>query len=254
MNADGDTALDIASNHGHQEVIAAIVTCYSGVENSRQSSAFENKKADENNGQLEPSDVFSVLMDEEIYFSFNLLDRCAGKRYDLAWIDETMALATTRFVVFSHLRISVTDADKTTCDEDIDHTLLTVGYHDVAPLLRLNPTVIFLGIEAADFTIETEFEEENAVLRAWFAIDLPNIEDNVLKGMYGFGDFLPPYPDKRILKLEPNEAGIYGHAYALLAWHRSNVFCTMCSEVTMVEASGHKRRCSSSACHSKHGM
>ncbi|KAM4577819.1 NAD-capped RNA hydrolase NUDT12-like [Fundulus diaphanus] len=117
--------------------------------------------------------------------------------------------------------------------------------------------MIFLGIEkvknppssSSSQTVESVSEPP-----VWFAVNTDEDAAALLKRCREKNCLFPRSPNRDLLKLSEEEAGIVAQARSVLAWHSRYSFCPTCGSSTRPEEGGYKRSCLNSECRSLQGV
>ncbi|KAM9744615.1 LOW QUALITY PROTEIN: NAD-capped RNA hydrolase NUDT12 [Menidia menidia] len=126
--------------------------------------------------------------------------------------------------------------------------LRRLSYQAVRDLLQQPESVlVFLGVERA--------AAGGAEPRAWFALDSSEDAGELLKRGGGQQEcsFLTT-PNRDLLRLSEEEAGVVAQARSVLAWHDRYRFCPTCGARTRPEDAGYKRSCLEPRCRSRQGV
>uniref|UniRef100_A0A3B5M1Y3 NAD(+) diphosphatase n=1 Tax=Xiphophorus couchianus TaxID=32473 RepID=A0A3B5M1Y3_9TELE len=154
------------------------------------------------------------LHPHENYFSRETLDRQSGRRTDKVWLEAKQSDSETVYLLFSNLSPMVRTQQQDGSEAE------------VKDLLQKPSTVtIFLGIEKTKKSLS---EEKNCSF--------------------------PRSPNRDLLKLSEEEAGVVAQARSVLAWHSRYSFCPTCGGATKMEEGGYKRSCLNSECRSLQGV
>ncbi|XP_028269836.1 NAD-capped RNA hydrolase NUDT12 isoform X2 [Parambassis ranga] len=89
---------------------------------------------------------------------------------------------------------------------------------------------------------------------AWFAISSDEDAAELLKRCREKSCSFPKTPNRDLLNLNEEDAGVVAQARSVLAWHSRYSFCPTCGSSTRLEEGGHKRSCLNSDCSSLRGV
>ncbi|KAK0156501.1 Peroxisomal NADH pyrophosphatase NUDT12 [Merluccius polli] len=185
---------------------------------------------------------------QETYFSAEPLDRLSERRSDEAWQQDKQNRPDSVFLLFSKLSPLVRSLQPSTGPGA--QTSLCRFSSSLVKELLLKPgsVLIFLGVE------RRRPSQTSSEPPAWFAIN--STEDpEVLLQLGGEKDvFWARRPNRDLLNLSQDEAGIVAQARAVLAWHSRYTFCPTCGSSTRLEEAGYKRTCTNASCCSLLGV
>lgn len=262
----GWTALMLAARNGHSHVVEKLLShgCDKFIVNSSSQTAYDvakfwghkhiaNLLCQTDDGcrrVLQGSDISP----QENYFSRETLDRLSGKRTDKAWLEAKQREPDTVYLIFSNLSPMVS-----TSQEDdgaaVESKLCRFRYEAVKDLLQKPATVlIFLGVEKRKNPSPSSPEEGIREAPAWFAFSTDEDAADLVKRCREKNCSFPRMPNRDLLKLNEEEAGIVAQARSVLAWHGRYSFCPTCGSSTKLEDGGHKRSCLNSECRSLKGV
>jgi len=153
----------------------------------------------------------------QMAFAGNPLRRHSERRPSPAWLEASLALPTTRLIVF----------------------------HKGNPLQRegrivmTRPAMLPEGSDLTQVFLGCDLQDH-----AYFAVDLSALDKTEAAGLAGSGGSFASLRDSA-MGLPRDDLAIAGHARWLLDWHRRHRFCARCgAESAMVEA-GARRHCNS---------
>ncbi|XP_061672233.1 peroxisomal NADH pyrophosphatase NUDT12 [Syngnathoides biaculeatus] len=243
----GWTALMVGARNGHQNVVQTLLRhgCdKSSVISVGQSASDVAKFWGHQNVSVLLGDVDAES--RENYFGREPLDRLSAKRTDSVWLDDRKKHPESVFLLFSGLSPMICR------DQQGAQHLCRLGYDAVKDLVdRSDASLVFLGVER-----RSGGKSSSEELPAWFA--LSSDEDGAAllercphsKGKCSFASS----PQRDLLNLSDDDAGVLAPARALLAWHRRYAFCSTCGSATVSEEGGHKRSCRNQECPSNKGV
>ncbi|KAK2838127.1 hypothetical protein Q5P01_015339 [Channa striata] len=263
----GWTALMLAARNGHYHVAEALLAhgCNKFSVNSSSQTAYDvakfwghrhisNLLSQTNEGcqRVLPG---SDLRPQENYFSSEMLDRLSEKRTDKVWLEVKQSDPDTVYLLFSGLSPMVggSQEDQETRDET---KLCRFRYEAVKDLILKPATVlIFLGVEkrktASSSSQSGELGQEAP---AWFAVSTDQDTAELLKRSREKNCFFPKTPNRDLLNLSEEEAGVVAQARSVLAWHSRYSFCPTCGSSTELQDGGYRRSCVNSDCRSLQGV
>ncbi|KAM8887075.1 NAD-capped RNA hydrolase NUDT12 isoform 2-T2 [Spinachia spinachia] len=228
LNSSSQTALDVARFWGHRH-IAALLAGAQGVP------------------------ATSVLHSRENYFSRETLDRLSAKRTDKVWLEERRSHPDSVYLLFSNLSPMVSPGQEDGGGAQVETKLCRLRYEAVKDLLQKPATVlIFLGVELRK--LPSSSFSSSCLTPAWFAINTEEDAGELLKRFGEKNRCFTKTPNRDLLKLSEDEAGVVAQARAVLAWHSRYSFCPTCGSGTVLEEGGYKRRCLSADCRSHKGV
>ncbi|XP_036000184.1 peroxisomal NADH pyrophosphatase NUDT12 [Fundulus heteroclitus] len=235
LNSSSQTAYDVAKFWGHRHIASLLSRSADGCERIL----------------LGPE-----LGPQENYFSRETLDRLSWRRTDQVWLESKRSDPDTVYLLFSNLSPMVSTSQEDNTERQEDFTLCRFRYEDVKDLLQKPSTVmIFLGIEkvknppSSSQTVESVSEPP-----VWFAVNTDEDAAALLKRCREKNCLFPRSPNRDLLKLSEEEAGIVAQARSVLAWHSRYSFCPTCGSSTRPEEGGYKRSCLNSECRSLQGV
>uniref|UniRef100_A0A665U5X6 NAD-capped RNA hydrolase NUDT12 n=2 Tax=Echeneis naucrates TaxID=173247 RepID=A0A665U5X6_ECHNA len=246
----GWTALMLAARNGHYDVAKVLLAggCDKFSVNSSSQTAFDIAKFW---GHRHISDLLgrtdgSDLGQPENYFSRETLDRLSGKRTDKVWLEAQQRQPDTVYLLFSDLSPMICGADQT--------KLCRFRYQAVQDLLQKPATVlVFLGVERRKPS-SPHSDQTSQEPPAWFAISSDEEAAELLKRSQEKNCCFPKTPNRDLLKLSEEEAGVVAQARSVLCWHSRYSFCPTCGSSTKLEDAGFKRSCQNAACRSLQGV
>ncbi|XP_035496839.1 peroxisomal NADH pyrophosphatase NUDT12 [Scophthalmus maximus] len=264
----GWTALMLAARNGHFHVVEALLSngCDKFSVNGSAQTAYDIAKFW---GHKHVSNLLSRTDDgcqrvlpgcdlgqQENYFGRETLDRLSAKRTDKAWLEAKQSDADTVYLIFSKLSPMVTSPqDDSTGGEN---KLCRFRFEAVQDLLQKPATVlVFLGVERRkkpSSSSPSQTKEGVQEPPAWFAVGTDEDAAELLKRCREKNCSFPKAPNRDLLKLSEEEAGVVAQARSVLAWHSRYSFCPTCGSSTKLEEAGHKRSCLNSACRSLQGV
>ncbi len=154
------------------------------------------------------------------FYATGDFDRSAHLRVDSAWLTARMQDPLSQLHLIWRGRNLVL-----TPSQPRAHFLTLSAHLDV---ISRATTVIFLGRSAEI---------------AYFAADLSDLDETEVAVL---GEFVEL---RGVGQLVPQRDGaLMGYARGLIHWHERHRFCGRCGTPTSVEAAGHQRRCTNSAC------
>ncbi|XP_033475905.2 NAD-capped RNA hydrolase NUDT12 [Epinephelus lanceolatus] len=264
----GWTALMLAARNGHYQVVEELLShgCNKYSVNSSSQTAYDIAKfwghrhisnllgrTDDTSQRILPG---FDLHQQENYFNKETLDRLSAKRTDTVWLEEKQSDPDTVYLLFSNLSpmVSSPQADANT---GVETKLCRFRYEAVKDLLQKPATVlIFLGVEKWRKPSSPSSQPTDGVQEppAWFAINTDEDAAELLKRCREKNCSFPKTPNRDLLKLNEEEAGVVAQARAVLAWHSRYSFCPTCGSSTKLEEGGYKRSCLNSDCRSLKGV
>ena len=122
------------------------------------------------------------------FFGYNAIDRTADKRKDKRWIELTMALPNTQYVLMADLQPVSVPLEKDERNSAVRQKLLCLAHKDIVKHLESNPTVIFLGLDSLS---EDRKDEDR---RAWFAVDVSSLSLGDLQRYNDKAELMNPFP------------------------------------------------------------
>ncbi|KAM4577215.1 NAD-capped RNA hydrolase NUDT12 [Odontesthes bonariensis] len=259
----GWTALMLAARNGHHHVVEKLLSlgCDKFSVNSSSQTAYDIAKfwghrhiagllsrADAECQRILPS---NGLGPQENYFSRETLDRLSGKRTDKLWLEAKRSDPDTVYLLFANLSPMVTQEDDA---EKGETKLCRLRYEEVKDLLQKPSTVlIFIGMERTK-SPSCQTEDGAPEPPVWFAINTDEDAAELLKRCRETNCSFPKTPNRDLLKLGEEEAGVVAQARSVLAWHNRYSFCPTCGSGTRLEEGGYKRSCLNSDCRSLKGV
>ncbi|KAG7489591.1 peroxisomal NADH pyrophosphatase NUDT12 [Solea senegalensis] len=194
---------------------------------------------------------------QENYFSRETLDRMSAKRTDKVWLDAKQSHPDTIYLLFSNLSPMVSSPQDG--NDGGETKLCQFKYEVVKDLLQKPATVlVFLGVEkrkncSSSFSSsQTKGGVQDPA--AWFAICTDEDEAELLKRCKQKNCSFPKMPNRDLLKLTEEEAGVVAQARSVLGWHSRYSFCPTCGSSTKLEEGGYKRSCLNLDCRSLRGV
>ncbi|XP_019966952.2 NAD-capped RNA hydrolase NUDT12 isoform X1 [Paralichthys olivaceus] len=267
----GWTALMLAARHGHYPVVEELLShgCDKFSVNASSQTAYDIAKfwghrhisnllgrTDDGCLRVLPG---SDLVPQENYFGRETLDRLSAKRTDKEWMEVRQKDADTVYLLFSSLSpmVSCSEGDGTE-----ETKLCRFRYEAVRDLLQKPATVlVFLGVErrktpssSSSSSSSPQTQEISKEPPAWFAVGTDEDAAELLKRCREKNCLFPKTPNRDLLKLSEEEAGVVAQARSVLAWHSRYSFCPTCGSSTRLEEGGHKRSCLNSDCRSLRGV
>ncbi|XP_038143028.1 peroxisomal NADH pyrophosphatase NUDT12 isoform X2 [Cyprinodon tularosa] len=263
----GWTALMLAARNGHHHVVEKLLSlgCDQFSVNGSSQTAYDiakfwghrhiagllSRSGDACGRILQGAD----LSPQENYFGRETLDRLSAKRTDKVWLEAKLSAADTIFLLFSNLSPMVYTSQEDSRERPGDFQLCRFRYQDVKDLLQEPSTVtIFLGMEKLRSPSSSSSSQSIAEPPVWFAINTDRDAAELLKRCREKNCSFPRSPNRDLLKLSEDEAGIVAQARSVLAWHSRYSFCPTCGSSTRLEEGGYKRSCSNSECRSLQGV
>ncbi|KAM6944207.1 NAD-capped RNA hydrolase NUDT12 isoform 1-T2 [Lycodopsis pacificus] len=264
----GWTALMLAARNGHYDVVEALLShgCDKFSVNSSSQSAYDIAKfwghrhisnllgrTDDGCQRVLPG---SDLHQQENYFSRETLDRLSAKRTDKVWLEDRRSDPDTVYLLFSNLSPMVS-GPREDAGAGAEIKLCRFRYEAVKDLLQKPATVlIFLGVEKRKKPSSSSSQTADGVQEppAWFAINTDEDAAELLKRCREKNCCFPKTPNRDLLKLSEEEAGVVAQARSVLAWHSRYSFCPTCGSSTGLEDGGYKRSCRNSGCRSLKGV
>ncbi|XP_054467337.1 peroxisomal NADH pyrophosphatase NUDT12 [Anoplopoma fimbria] len=265
----GWTALMLAARNGHYEVVEALLSkgCDKFSVNSSSQSAYDIAKfwghrhvadllgrTDDGCRRVLPG---ADLHQQENYFSRETLDRLSAKRTDKVWLEDKRSDPDTVYLLFSNLSpmVSSTQEDDSA---GVETRLCRLRYEAVKDLLQKPATVlIFLGVEKRKKPSSSSSSQTVDGVQeppAWFAINTDEDAAELLKRCREKNCCFPTTPNRDLLKLSEEEAGVVAQARSVSAWHSRYSFCPTCGSSTELQEGGYKRSCLNSHCRSLKGV
>ncbi|XP_014912352.1 NAD-capped RNA hydrolase NUDT12 [Poecilia latipinna] len=237
VNSSSQTAYDIAKFWGHRHIAGLLGRAADGCE------------------RILPG---ADLHPHENYFSRETLDRQSGKRTDKVWLEAKQSDSETVYLLFSNLSPMVRTQQEDGSEAKGDMKLCRFRYEEVKDLLLKPSTVtIFLGIEKMKNPSSSSSSEKTESLSeppVWFAINTDEDAAALLERCREKNCSFPRSPNRDLLKLSEEEAGVVAQARSVLAWHSRYSFCPTCGGATKMEEGGYKRSCLNSECRSLQGV
>ncbi|XP_068560118.1 NAD-capped RNA hydrolase NUDT12 [Cebidichthys violaceus] len=264
----GWTALMFAARNGHYDVVEALLShgCDKFSVNSSSQSAYDIAKfwghrhvsnllgrTDDGCQRVLPG---SDLHQQENYFSRETLDRLSAKRTDKVWLEDRRSDPDTVYLLFSNLSPMVS-SPRENHSAGVESKLCRLRYEAVKDLLQKPATVlIFLGVEKRRKPSSSSSQTVDGVQEppAWFAINTDEDAAELLKRCREKNCYFPKTPNRDLLKLSEEEAGVVAQARSVLAWHSRYSFCPTCGSSTGLEEGGYKRSCLNPDCRSLKGV
>ena len=153
------------------------------------------------------------------------LDRMAEKRNDKAWIEEQLADANSRFLLFADLSLAV--------DANADRSETKLRWYTPDQVREL-------GADLSESFLLGCNGENHAV----FAVSLSEAQAKTVPGGM---DALKPLVDLRSLAMQgalrPDDLSLAGMGRALAAWHIMCKCCGRCGGHTIMRDAGWRRQC-----------
>ncbi|PWA24179.1 hypothetical protein CCH79_00016236 [Gambusia affinis] len=237
VNSSSQTAYDIAKFWGHRHIAGLLGRAADGC------------------GRILPA---ADLHPHENYFSRETLDRQSGKRTDKVWLEAKQSDSESVYLLFSNLSPMVRTQQEDGSEAQGDMKLCRFRYEEVKDLLLKPSTVtIFLGIEKTvnpSSSFSSEKAESLSEPPVWFAINTDEDAAALLERCREKNCSFPRSPNRDLLKLSEEEAGVVAQARSVLAWHSRYSFCPTCGGATKMEEGGYKRSCLNSECRSLQGV
>ncbi|KAK9522031.1 hypothetical protein VZT92_018524 [Zoarces viviparus] len=265
----GWTALMLAARNGHYDVVEALLShgCDKFSVNSSSQSAYDiakfwghrhvsNLLGRTDGGGCQRVLPGSDLHQQENYFSRETLDRLSAKRTDKVWLEDRRSDPDTVYLLFSSLSPMVS-GPREDDGAGAETKLCRFRYEAVKDLLLKPATVlIFLGVEKRKKPSSSSSQTAVGVQEppAWFAINTDEDAVELLKRCREKSCCFPKTPNRDLLKLSEEEAGVVAQARSVLAWHSRYSFCPTCGSGTGLEDGGYKRSCRNSDCRSLKGV
>ncbi|XP_017283370.1 peroxisomal NADH pyrophosphatase NUDT12 [Kryptolebias marmoratus] len=230
VNSSSQTALDIAKFWGHRHI--------AGLLSQSEGSC----------RRILPGGDLSL---QENYFGRETLDRLSGRRTDEVWLETKQKDLATVYLLFSNLSPMVSTPQEDSEGGDIK--LCRFRYEAVKDLLQKPSTVlIFLGMEKMKSSSSSSSQTEEPPV--WFAISTDEDAAELLRRCRENTCLFPKTPNRDLLKLSEEEAGVVAQARSVLAWHSRYSFCSTCGSSTHLEEAGYKRSCLNPECRSQRGV
>ncbi|KAM8866450.1 NAD-capped RNA hydrolase NUDT12 isoform 2-T2 [Synchiropus picturatus] len=256
----GWTALMLAARNGHRHVVETLLS--HGCDKSRVNSSAQTAHDIarfwghrhiahllQGTGECRRLLPSPDVAPQENYFSRETLDRLSGKRTDIAWLEAKRSDPESVYLLFSNLSPLVSS---TTEDDGSELRLCRFRYQAVQDLLQKPLTlIVFLGVERKTALSSSGAGPDPP---AWFALSTDEDQSELLKLCREKNCSFPTTPNRDLLKLSEEEAGVLAQARSVLAWHSRYSFCPTCGSRTSVEEAGHKRSCLNSDCKSLRGV
>ena len=151
------------------------------------------------------------------------VDRCSASRADQEWLRNAWAVNGRVLVLDAELQAPIETAEPG-----------DAGQSDLAPTLAWQPAAPGWGSEPPADAVLLGADETGA----FWALDRPSARPDaaetheVHKGLRDIGQLLPP-----------RDSGLFTHAVAVLAWHRSHTHCPRCGAPTEPAQAGAVRIC-----------
>ncbi|XP_031734785.1 NAD-capped RNA hydrolase NUDT12 [Anarrhichthys ocellatus] len=263
----GWTALMLAARNGHYDVVEALLShgCDKFSVNSSSQSAYDIAKfwghrhvsnllgrTDDGCQRVLPG---SDLHQQENYFSRETLDRLSAKRTDKVWLEDRRSDPDTVYLLFSNLSPMVS-GPREDDSAGAETKLCRFRYEAVKDLQKPATVLIFLGVEKRKKPSSSSSQTADGVQEppAWFAINTDEDAAELLKRCREKNCCFPKMPNRDLLKLSEEEAGVVAQARSVLAWHSRYSFCPTCGSSTGLEEGGYKRSCLNSDCRSLKGV
>ncbi|KAM4616884.1 NAD-capped RNA hydrolase NUDT12 [Polymixia lowei] len=266
----GWTALMLAARNGHYHVVETLLAqgCDKFSVNKSSRTAYDIAKfwghrhisnllasTDDRCQRVLPT---SDLSQQENYFSRETLDRLSEKRTDPGWLEAKQNSPDSVYLLFSNLSPMLSHQED--ASPGTESRLCRLRYEEVKDLLQKPGTVlIFLGVErrknpgSSCSSSSSQTEESIGEPPAWFAINTDEDPADLLK-LCRENSFFPQRPNRDLLQLSEEEAGVLAPARAVLAWHSRYSFCPTCGSRTKLEEGGYKRSCLNGDCRSLQGI
>ncbi|KAM9858907.1 NAD-capped RNA hydrolase NUDT12 [Aulostomus maculatus] len=263
----GWTALMLAARNGHYHVVEALLSqgCDRSSINSSSQTAYDVAKfwghrhianlLDHRHDSCEGILPGSALSQPENYFSRETLDRLSGKRTDPVWLEAKQKDPDSVYLLFSNLSPMFSSSQEANRPE-AETRLCRFRYNAVKDLLQKPATVlIFLGVENSKMASSCPpVEGVSQEPPAWFAISTSEDAAELLKRSGEKSCTFPKSPNRDLLTLSEEEAGVVAQARSVLAWHSRYSFCPTCGSSTRLEEGGYKRTCLNLDCRSLQGV
>ncbi|KAF7652793.1 hypothetical protein LDENG_00092230 [Lucifuga dentata] len=265
----GWTALMHAARNGHLSVVEALLShgCDKFLVNGSSQTAYDIARfwghrhvsnllarTDDNCQRVLPT---SDLIEQENYFSRETLDRLSAKRTDAAWLEDKRCDPNSVYLLFSNVRPMVSGGQEDDGTQ-AQTKLRRFRYEAVKDLIQNPATVlVFLGVEKRKKPSPSSSSSSSQTTwdpPAWFAINSDEEPADLLKRCKEKNCFFPKIPNRDLLKLSEEDAGIVAQACSLLAWHSRYAFCPTCGSGTKAEEAGYKRSCLNATCRSQKGI
>ena len=163
------------------------------------------------------------IMNSKNFYATVNLDRQANRRSDTKWINKHLISQESRILPVWRGQSFVSIGES-----------LSAAYLNYESLqsLKLKDKPIFLG-SLNDYS--------------YFCVDLSHLELPI--------EAVPTGTDKDFIDLRqiggvmsPDEANLLAYARGISYWHQRNIYCGVCGKLTIVEESGHHRRCENKKC------
>ncbi|CAK6976185.1 peroxisomal NADH pyrophosphatase NUDT12 [Scomber scombrus] len=263
----GWTALMFAARNGHYHVAETLLShgCDKFSVNGSSQTAYDIAKfwghrhisnllsgTDDGCRRILPT---SDLNQQENFFSRETLDRLSEKRTDAGWLEAKQSDSDTVYLLFSNLNPMIScSLEEETAGEAT--RLCRFRYDDVKDLLQKEATVlIFIGVEKKKKPSSSS-QTEGSIWDppAWFAVGTDEDAAELLKRCREKSCSFPKTPNRDLLKLSEEEAGVVAQARSVLAWHSRYSFCPTCGSSTKLEEGGYKRSCLNADCRSLKGV
>ncbi|XP_028269835.1 NAD-capped RNA hydrolase NUDT12 isoform X1 [Parambassis ranga] len=260
----GWTALMLAARNGHYHVVEGLLShgCDKFLVNSSSQTAYDVSKfwghrhvsnllsrTDEGCQRVLPG---TDLSPQENYFSCEPLDRLSAKRTDKVWLEDRQSAPDTVYLLFSSLSPMVSSSQEEDGGAAAETKLCRFTYEAVKDLIQKPSAVlIFLGVERRKNRSSSSSSQEPP---AWFAISSDEDAAELLKRCREKSCSFPKTPNRDLLNLNEEDAGVVAQARSVLAWHSRYSFCPTCGSSTRLEEGGHKRSCLNSDCSSLRGV
>ncbi|KAM7391045.1 hypothetical protein PAMP_021762 [Pampus punctatissimus] len=233
VNSSSQTAYDIAKFWGHRHICNLL-----------------GRTDDSCQRVLLASDVIG----QQNYFSAETLDRLSAKRTDAGWLEAKQSDLDTVYLLFSNLSPMTSSGQEDGAGEVT--RLCRFRYEAVKDLLHKPDTVlVFLGVEKTKKPSSSS-QAHVGIWEppAWFAIGTDEDAAELLKRCREKNCCFPKTPNRDLLTLSEEEAGVVAQARSVLAWHSRYSFCPTCGGRTEPEEGGYKRSCLNADCRSLKGV
>ncbi|KAM7415558.1 hypothetical protein PAMA_017866 [Pampus argenteus] len=262
----GWTALMLAARNGRHNVAEALLSqgCDKMSVNSSSQTAYDIAKfwghrhicnllsrTDDGCRRVLPA---ADVSGQQNYFSAETLDRLSVKRTDAGWLEAKRSDPDTVYLLFSNLSPMTSSGQEDGAGEAT--RLCRFRYEAVKDLLHKPDTMlVFLGVEK---TKKPSSSSQTHVgiwePPAWFAISTDEDAAELLKRCREKNCCFPKTPNRDLLTLSEEEAGVVAQARSVLAWHSRYRFCPTCGGCTEPEEGGYKRSCLNADCRSLKGV
>ncbi|XP_053180843.1 LOW QUALITY PROTEIN: peroxisomal NADH pyrophosphatase NUDT12 [Scomber japonicus] len=270
----GWSALMFAARNGHYDVAETLLAhgCDKFSVNSSSQTAYDISKfwghrhisnllvgTDHGCGGVLPT---SDLGQPENFFSRETLDPSEREEDGNArWLEAKQSEKETVYLLFSNLNPMISCSLEDETQEEVSK-LCRFRYDDVKDLLQKETTVlIFLGVEKKKKPSSSSSSSSSSQMTAlsgdppaWFAVGSDEDAAELLKRCREKSCSFPKTPNRDLLKLSEEEAGVVAQARSVLAWHSRYSFCSTCGSGTRLQEGGYKRSCMNPDCRSLKGI